>query len=117
MSLTVDPGATTPVFQQICDQVVASVREGRLAAGARLPTVRQLASDLGVATNTVAKAYRQLESEGHVQTRGRHGTVVLPPPGSGAGGRALGTADAFVAEARRSGLSLEEAVGLLRSRW
>lgn len=117
MSFTVDPGATTPVFQQICDQVVGSVREGSLAPGTRLPTVRQLAADLGVATNTVAKAYRQLESEKHVETRGRHGTFVLVPPGSTVGEQTRAAAAAFVVEARRSGLTVDEAIGLLRTRW
>ncbi|HSP60377.1 MAG TPA: GntR family transcriptional regulator [Ornithinimicrobium sp.] len=117
MSLSVDPGSTTPVFRQICDQVVGSVREGRLAPGTRLPTVRQLAADLGVATNTVAKAYRQLEAEGHVQTRGRHGTFLLTPPGSRVGEQTRASAAAFVREARRGGLGLEEAIGLLRTQW
>lgn len=117
MRFTVDPGTRTPVFQQICDQVVRSVRDGVLTPGTRLPTVRQLATDLGVAANTVAKAYRQLEAEGHVETRGRGGTVVLAPPGSGAGAELDAAAGRFVREARRGGLGLEEAVGVLRARW
>lgn len=117
MSLSVDADATTPVFQQICDQVVRSVEQGRLAPGGRLPTVRQLAADLGVATNTVAKAYRQLEAEGHVETRGRHGTYVLAPPGSRVGEETRAAAVAFVREARRSGLGVDEAIGLLRTQW
>lgn len=117
MRFTVDPGARTPVFQQLCDQVVGSVRDGLLLPGTRLPTVRRLAADLGVAANTVAKAYRQLEAEGHVETRGRNGTVVLAPPGSGAGAELDAAAARFVREARSGGLGLEEAVGVLRARW
>src|SRR5690606_21134418 len=77
-----------------------SVRDGLLTPGTRLPAVRQLATDLGVAANTVAKAYRQLEAEGHVETRGRGGTVVLAPPGSGAGAELDAAAGRFVREAR-----------------
>jgi DNA-binding transcriptional regulator YhcF (GntR family) len=79
MLFQLDPSAPTPVFEQIADAVVRGIAEGSLVAGTRLPTVRQLAGDLGVATNTVAKAYRQLESEGHVATLGRNGTVVQAP--------------------------------------
>lgn len=112
--IRIDPTTTTPVFQQIVDQVVELLAAGDLVAGTKLPPVRTLAADLGVAANTVAKAYRQLEAEGHVETRGRNGTVLLEPAdGSGAGevGRA---ASAYLRTARRHGLDLEQAIGVLR---
>ena len=52
------------------------MRTGELPAGAKLPTVRALADELGLAANTVARAYRELEQAGAVETRGRHGTFV-----------------------------------------
>ena len=76
LALTVDPTAELPVFEQVQTQVADRVASGALPTGARLPPVRVLADELGVAPGTVAKAYRALEQEGFVVTAGRHGTVV-----------------------------------------
>src|SRR5665811_1486292 len=78
--------------EQIRAQVAAAVTAGRLRAGDRLPTVRVLAADLGIATGTIARAYRELEAAGWVTTRRRHGTVVAdraPAGGSKVGEAAL----------------------------
>jgi DNA-binding transcriptional regulator YhcF (GntR family) len=56
------------------------VASGVLAPGARLPTIRQLASDLGLAGGTVTRAYRELERDGVIAGRGRHGTYVRERP-------------------------------------
>ena len=56
--------------------VIDAARDGRLAPGTRLPTVRDLAARLGLAVNTVARAYRELETAGIVETHGRQGTFV-----------------------------------------
>jgi DNA-binding transcriptional regulator YhcF (GntR family) len=74
--LSLDPTSALPVFEQIRTQVVDLVRSGAWTAGTRLPPVRTLAEQLGVAANTVAKAYRALEADGFVSTAGRSGTVV-----------------------------------------
>lgn len=74
--LRVDTGSGTPLFEQMRIQLLDAVRSGRLAPGARLPTVRELAADLGLAVNTVARTYRELESAGVIETRGRQGTFV-----------------------------------------
>ncbi|GGI45114.1 GntR family transcriptional regulator [Agromyces flavus] len=76
MRFTVEAGSTTPPYEQLRMQVVDAVRDGRLAAGAKLPTVRALAEELGLAVNTVARAYRELEADGVVEGRGRNGTFV-----------------------------------------
>jgi DNA-binding transcriptional regulator YhcF (GntR family) len=76
MHLAVDPGSRTPPYEQLRSQVVDAVRTGRLAAGAKLPTVRALADELGIAVNTVARAYKELEADGIVEGRGRRGTFV-----------------------------------------
>lgn len=115
MRLVVDKTSQTPVFQQIVEQVVHRISIGDLPAGARLPTVRGLAEELGIAPNTVAKAYRQLEEEGHVQTQGRNGTLVsgvprTPHPSQQA-------ADSFVFAARSAGLDLNQAIGVIRRSW
>ena len=74
--LRVDSGSTAPLFDQLRTSVIDAVRDGRLAPGSRLPTVRELAVEMGLAPNTVARAYRELETAGIIETRGRQGTFV-----------------------------------------
>ena len=74
--LRVDGTSRTPPFEQLRTTVIDAARDGRLAPGTRLPTVRDLAARLGLAVNTVARAYRELETAGIVETRGRQGTFV-----------------------------------------
>lgn len=74
--LTVDPEGPTPPFEQVRRQLTLLVETGRLVAGERLPSVRQLAEDLGLATGTVARSYRELEAAGLVTTRRGAGTRV-----------------------------------------
>jgi len=81
IQLTIDPGggSTAPAvapYEQLRVQVRDAVASGSLAAGVRLPTVRALAAELGLATNTVARAYRELETDGLIETRGRLGSFV-----------------------------------------
>ena len=65
-----------PPFEQLRRQVVDGVASGALAPGTRMPTVRALAGELDLAVNTVAKAYRALESDHVIETRGRAGTFI-----------------------------------------
>ncbi|HEV7359787.1 GntR family transcriptional regulator [Mycobacterium sp. Dal123C01] len=74
--LRVDLKAGRPLFDQLRTQVIDGVRDGALPPGSRLPTVRELAGQLGVAVNTVARAYRELETAAIVETRGRFGTFI-----------------------------------------
>lgn len=74
--LTVDPGSAVPPYEQIRSQIEAMVATGTLAPGDRLPSIRQLAHDLGLAGGTVARAYTELEQAGLVVSRRRTGTVV-----------------------------------------
>ncbi|CPR09343.1 GntR family transcriptional regulator [Mycobacterium bohemicum DSM 44277] len=74
--LRVDMNAGRPLFDQLRTQVIDGVRDGALPPGTRLPTVRELAGQLGVAVNTVARAYRELEHAAIIETRGRFGTFV-----------------------------------------
>ena len=76
--LLINPKSPVPPFEQLRLQLIEQVRSGELAAGTRLPTVRRLAEDLGIAPNTVARTYRELEADGFVETRGRNGTLVSP---------------------------------------
>lgn len=79
--ITVDLDSALPPYEQIRAQVASLISLGELAAGSRLPTVRALAADLGVAAGTVARAYKELEAEGLISSRRRAGTVVNELPG------------------------------------
>ena len=63
-------------YEQLRARLLAEMQDGTRAAGSRLPTVRQLASDLGLAPGTVARAYKELEAVGAIETHGRGGTFV-----------------------------------------
>src|SRR5688572_19360418 len=76
MIIRLDSSSGVPFYRQIIDQVLLPVADGRLKAGTQLPTVRQLAVDLSVNLNTVAKAYREMEIRGIVQTQQGTGTFV-----------------------------------------
>ncbi len=76
MDLSVDATSSVPPFEQVRTQVIAQIDAGELVAGTRLPPVRALATELGLAANTVARAYKELEEAGYVETRGRAGTFV-----------------------------------------
>jgi GntR family transcriptional regulator len=78
MIIVVDPDAALPPYEQLRQQITTMVEAGTLPAGHRLPSVRQLAADLGLANGTVARTYRELELAGLVSTNGRRGTVVQP---------------------------------------
>lgn len=113
LQLEVDLASGVPPYVQIRTQVVAHASAGRLRVGDRLPTIRALATDLGVAAGTVARAYRELESAGVVTTRRRTGTVVAA--GAPAVGDALEeTVRQFVATARAAGLSDGAILDLVR---
>ena len=74
MQIRIDNASNRPVYQQIIDQIKRDIAMGRLIKDEKLPTVRQLAKQLAINPNTIAKSYRQLESEG----------IIITKPGSGA---------------------------------
>jgi DNA-binding transcriptional regulator YhcF (GntR family) len=76
VTFAIDAEAPEPPFEQLRAQVVAGALDGTLPAGTKLPTVRALADELGLAPNTVARAYRELEAAGVIETRGRSGSFV-----------------------------------------
>lgn len=76
--LVVDTADPTPPYEQLRRQLAALLGSGSLGPGDRLPPVRQLAADLGLATGTVARAYRELEAAGLVVSRAGRGTSVAP---------------------------------------
>jgi DNA-binding transcriptional regulator YhcF (GntR family) len=76
VALTLDLRAASPPYEQVRAQLAGHIRSGAVAPGTKLPVVRALASDLGVAVNTIARAYQELERDGLVTTRRRVGTIV-----------------------------------------
>ena len=103
--LRVDVKSGRPLFDQLRTQVIDGVRAGVLPPGTRLPTVRELAGQLGVATNTVARAYRELESAAIVETRGRFGTFISR----------VDPTDAAMAAAAKEYVDAAQALGLTKS--
>jgi DNA-binding transcriptional regulator YhcF (GntR family) len=101
-------GAPAP-YEQVRAQIAEQARTGRLPAGFKLPTVRGLAQELGLAANTVAKAYRTLEADGVIETRGRHGTFVAAA-GEGPAREAAAAAQTYAARAHHLGLTEAEAL-------
>ena len=116
MRIRIDPASRTPVSAQLREALAARIASGRLAPRERLPPVRDLAAQLGLAPNTVAKAYRELVSSGALVGRGRLGTFVADaPPGTGSEAVSLAAAARdFAARARRLGVSPERAVEAVR---
>ena len=76
MFITVDTDDRRPIYQQVVDEIKALIAGGSLEEGEQLPPVRQLAADLGVNLNTIATAYRELQSEGLITVRHGSGAVV-----------------------------------------
>lgn len=111
--LVVDPSLATPPFEQIKQQIVAARESGEFPANHRLPPVRHLALELGIAPNTVARAYRELEASGVIVTRGRGASLLggLDRAGHEA---ARAAARDYVAVIERLGLTASDAVRLVR---
>ena len=119
MILELDPASPVPPYEQVRAQVTTMVATGVLPPGTRLPSIRQLARDLGVATATIARAFRELERDQIVATRGRHGTFVLDAPARVAAAererRLRAAARSFAVQARQ--LGVEPELALRQARW
>ena len=81
VTLAIDRDHDDPVYAQVADQLRRFISSGSLKPGAPLPSVRQLAGDLGVSLNTIARAYRLLETEGFLSIRDRAGVTAAAPSG------------------------------------
>lgn len=113
MTLKIRIDDSAPPYEQVRAQISEQARAGVLPVGYRLPTVRGLAESLGLAANTVAKAYRALESDGVIETRGRNGTFVAAA-GSAADREAASAAQAYAERVRRLGLGQGAALDAVR---
>ncbi len=112
--ITIDPTSPHAPYEQVKAQFTQLVTDGTLPPGHKLPTVRKLADDLGLAPNTVARAYRELEAAGVFATRGRAGTFVS---GDGHDRAARQAAAEYAETARALGLSAADAVELVQRAW
>jgi GntR family transcriptional regulator len=122
--ITVDLRSAIPPYEQIRSQISSLIALGALAPGTRLPTVRSLAADLGIAAGTVARAYKELEAGGLVDSRRRGGTVVTAPaagaPGSGGTvpvpAAVQAAVDHYIAAGRAARLSDEVLLDVVRGK-
>ncbi|HEU4866329.1 MAG TPA: GntR family transcriptional regulator [Actinomycetota bacterium] len=117
--LKVDPSSPLPPFEQVRAQIATMISAGVLTEGTRVPTIRQLAKDLGLASGTVARSYRELELSGLLIPRGRHGTFVAPVPDrmrrrSEVEGLLAGPAQTFAMQARQLGVDATKALEIVR---
>jgi GntR family transcriptional regulator len=107
MMLHVDTSSPVPPYEQMRSQIEGLIESGALATGTRLPTIRQLAHDLGLAPGTVARVYRELEEGRLIVTRGRRGTFIAAAEDVSAQrnlARLSEAARSFAREARRLGV-------------
>jgi DNA-binding transcriptional regulator YhcF (GntR family) len=115
----VDPASPVPPYEQVRVQLATMIGTGVLPVGMQLPPIRQLAADLGLAANTVARAYRELEAEGLVVSRVRHGTTVAGRrsslPRAEVRRRLAEAARTYAAVVRQLGVPPDEAEAAVRS--
>ena len=115
MILEVDPRSSVAPYEQLRQQITALVLARSVAPGDRLPSIRQLANDLGIAGGTVARAYRELESDGVVTTHGRHGTVIAGLPArAGPPPALIEAARSYADRASHTGATLDDALTAVR---
>jgi DNA-binding transcriptional regulator YhcF (GntR family) len=110
--VSVDPASAVPPFEQVRSSVAGQINDRTLPVGTKLPTVRKLAVDLGIAPNTIARAYRELEEAGLIETRGRAGSFVSAA-GDRSRERARKAAATYASTTHKLGLSPDEALAIV----
>lgn len=116
LPILIDRRVGTPASAQLVTELRKTIDGGHLLPHDRLPTVRAMAAHLGLAPNTVAKAYRALETAGYVEGRGRAGTFVsnAPPPVDEPAEALAEAAKRYVRRARHLGFGSEESLRAVR---
>jgi DNA-binding transcriptional regulator YhcF (GntR family) len=118
--LSVDPNRALPVYEQVREQIKRMVASGTLRAGTRLPTIRQLAADLGLAKGTIERAYDLLEADTVIETKGRKGTFVMEITKATKREQTVGlavAAESLVVIARQLGADETATVEAVRRMW
>ena len=114
MDIRLDHDSAVPPYEQVRLRIADLAATGALTAGTRLPPVRHLATDLGLAANTVARAYRELEKAGLVETRGRLGTIITARAAR-VPIEAQQAASRYAEQSRSLGITPETALDLVRA--
>ncbi|MEU6024170.1 GntR family transcriptional regulator [Micromonospora sp. NPDC048871] len=112
--IVIDAASPTPPYEQLRAQLARQIQDRSLAVGTKLPTIRRLAADLGLAANTVARAYRELEEAGLIETHGRAGSFVSAA-GEQALDRARSAARDYAAVITSVGIDPAEAVRIVEA--
>ncbi|SFP04943.1 MULTISPECIES: GntR family transcriptional regulator [Actinomadura] len=112
--IVIDGASPVPPYEQLRAQLAGQIQDRTLAVGARLPTIRRLAADLGLAVNTVGRAYRELEEAGLIETRGRAGSFVSAA-GEQAREQAQRAARDYAAIIARVGIDPAEAIRIVEA--
>lgn len=110
--LALAPDSTEPPFRQLKGQIVEAIRRGTLTPGTRMPAIRTMATEVGIAARTAAKVYSELEEAGMLEGRGRSGTFVTTPDLTSA--VLTRAAEEFAERAVDSGFTLNEAITAVR---
>lgn len=112
--IVIDSASPVPPFEQLRAQLARQIQDRTLAVGTQLPTIRRLAADLGLAVNTVGRAYRVLEEAGLIETRGRAGSFVSAAGEQGRE-RAYRAAAEYAAVIASVGIDTPEAVRIVQA--
>jgi DNA-binding transcriptional regulator YhcF (GntR family) len=110
----IDAASPVPPFEQLRAQLARQIQDRTLAVGTRLPTIRHLAADLGLAVNTVGRAYRELEEAGLIETRRRAGSFVSAAGEQGRE-RARRAAAEYAAVINSVGIDAGEAIRIVQA--
>lgn len=114
MEFRIDASSAVPPFEQLREQIRSAAADGSLPVGAKLPTVRALADQLGIATNTVARSYRELEQDEVIETRGRNGSFIAAF-GDASHRQAQLAADTFARRIRQLQVDPDAAIDLAKA--
>ncbi len=113
--LTIDKNSAITPFQQIRDGIAQQIRAGELTRGQKLPSIRNLAKDLGVAPGTVARAYTELEEAELIESRARLGTRVTG--GKEADAKVAALCRQLIESAKKAGLTSAQTAQMVSSLW
>ncbi len=116
LRIYVNPYDSKPLYRQIVDEIEDMIASGELKEGEKLPTVRELALSLSVNPNTVARAYRELEREGFIETFTGKGTFVGKRANAKISGKLEQLIRAVIIESKRNGLSMEDLCKKIKER-